>query len=564
MIPAPSQNIKSDVIAPNVGPYAAAQPLQMTNQAMQAVAARKARKKEVEDAKQEKYRSMLAELEAPWVRDAQAYHEMKKAYNKKLADYHRENGRIDLTDPELLQGYQQLKDFAVYSKQTKKAMEDVMTSLGKDPTKYDDIHFRRQWEQLQSITNPFERAAKMSEIQQKGGFVQERYLNYGDALNKLEPTIRGLKMHEFEGTGMNNKRKTIIAQDYIAQQVKNQLQSPQGMKTWGYILEGELDAPNVDGYTYEDVKTGEEKFVPVNIDKYRQKYQNIINANTDANGQLTEDGYEELSNFMNESNEEFVQAYSQRRAMEYVDQWNYQQYKGSSPYKKKERPTNYYTVKGKIPVETKDGKFTAQNYGGPGKQKAQYFPISNLDAERLGITDADEAAVTKYYTLYGQPEDTYVTLILKQAEQVDYDDAYDKLSADERALFDSKSQQTGNRDIGAILDAAFKDGSIDKAKRNSIEKKIGWTGKGGVQRTFPLEQVMDIVQSDELLWQGIQKMWQQHTPELDAIPVEEQQGGGGAAQNNNQKKSWKDNIPAWMRGSTGKKSSGDGAPNATL
>jgi len=310
------QPMKSDIISPNTGPYAASGPMSMTNQALQAEAARKARRKEVEGVKQDKYASMIAELEAPWIRDSQNYKTMKDGFNKQLSDYHREHGRIDLTDPTLLQGYQQLKDYAVYSKQTKKHMEDIIGKV--DPKNHDDIHFRRQWEQIQQIDNPFERASAIANAESQGGFLREKYLDYGKSMKELEPNIRGLKMTEFEGTSMNNKRKVIIAADYIEQQVKNTLQSDKGMTTWTYALEGEVDVPEVKGFDYVD-QDGQTKFMAFDMNKKRKEYSDLLAANTDDQGNLTPEGQELASAFIYNTNEEYVQAYSQERAMEYVD-----------------------------------------------------------------------------------------------------------------------------------------------------------------------------------------------------------------------------------------------------
>lgn len=541
--------MKSDIISPNTGRYVGAGPMTATTQAAQAVAARKAQDKAVEDAKQEKYRSMLAELDAPWVKDSQNYHKLKKDYNTQLKDYYREHGRIDLTDPSLLEGYQQLKDYAVYSNQTKKYMEDVLSKV--NPQTDDEIYFRQQMQKIQSIDNPFQRMEAIAEIESKGGFRREKYLDYGKTLEELEPEIKGLKMTEFEGTGMNNKRKTVIAKEYIAQQVKNRLQSENGMRSWIYALEGEIDVPAVNGYSYEN-QDGKEEFKPVNVDDFRKKYNQILNANTDENGQLTPEGQKIVDQFVAESNEEYVQAYAHNRAMEYEDQWNYQQYSGPSRYKKEDRPTGFFSVTGEIPITTAEGDFTAKNYGGPGMQKATYFPIANTMAEQLGAGDSDEAAVARYFTMYGTPDDTYVTLVFKQAEAADYEDAFARLNSSEKKLFEEASQKAGSRDVNDILDAMMQDKNLDNTRRSAIKQKLGLSGKAGVPRTFKYNQVKDIVESNPYLKGAIEEMWSKHTQELDAVPRSAQEGGGqNPPAQNGGGSNWRQRLqnvtPSWMK-----------------
>lgn len=533
--------IKRDIISPNTGPWAASGPMTATTQAVQADAARGERRKQMEAAKQEKYKSMLAELEAPWVRDAGQYKKMKDAFNKQLVDYYRENGRMDLTDPTLLKGYQDLKDFAVYSNQTKKAMEDVLSKV--NPEKQDDIHFRKQMQRIQSIQDPFERAAVMADINSKGGFFQEKYLDYGKTLEELEPEIKGTTMKMVEGTARNNKERTVLASSYIAQQVKNRLQSELGMKSWIYALEGELDVPDVDGFSYE-AEDGIEQFKPVNIEEYRAEYDRLLNAYADENGNLSPEGMDKLDKFIAETNEEYIQAYSQNRAQDYISKMTVKDYTGPSRYKKEERPMDFFTVTGEIPVETAEGKFTAKNYGGAGMQKATYFPIANTMAEQLGAGDSDEAAVARYYTMYGTPDDTYITLIFKQAEAADYDDAFSRLNVNDQKLFQDAAQKSGTRDPQQIIDYLMQDKSVDNRRASAIKQKLGLSGRAGVPRTFRYNQVKDIVESNPNLQRAIEEMWAKHTQDLDAVPrTEEEKRKQEEAPNKPEKKSGN-----WLKG----------------
>jgi len=153
-----------------------------------------------------------------------------------------------------------------------------------------------------------------------------------------------------------------------------------------------------------------------------------------------------------------------------------------------------------------------------GAGKYQYYPVTDLYDETGKRVDADEAAVSRFWTLTGSPEDTYITMIVKQAEQEDYDAAYDKLSEGERDLYSQVSSSLNSDNLQEVFDAIIKDPSVDKAKRASIEKKLGLTGKGGTQKTFTYNQLTDFVPTIPGLQEAIDDMWTRHDESMDAIP----------------------------------------------
>jgi len=220
--------IQGEQLAPNTGPFFTPGPGQMANQAAMAAAARVERgqhaKKQQKEKEDEDFMKSLKELKTPFIRDHERYTEMKDAYVDAVVDNKVSGGSA--SNPRLAQMHSDVNDFALYSAQTQKIVEEL--NKNNKPKEYDQDFFTQGVADLLSVDDPFLRMEMYQKRMDGKGYYRPELVSYGKLWAESEKTIKDVVRKKATGNKFNKQTTESLTEEDAYQEIKKVTQTAEG------------------------------------------------------------------------------------------------------------------------------------------------------------------------------------------------------------------------------------------------------------------------------------------------------------------------------------------------